>query len=98
LSGFGVEGGKVDFRESWRRKSRLFPNKNYSGCHLLLGPQVKPMDDTTRHGKVIVTIGPVRKRVVLKWAHTMPCHPFDAHLYTTIRRVHVVCKSSAVRS
>jgi hypothetical protein len=41
------------------------------------------MGDTTRHGQVIVTIGPVRKRVVLKWAHTMPCHPFDAHLYDT---------------
>jgi len=33
------------------------------------------MDSTIRHVKVIVTIGPMRKQVVLKWAHTMPCHP-----------------------
>ena len=27
LPGFGVQGEKTDFRESWRR---LLPNKNYS--------------------------------------------------------------------
>jgi hypothetical protein len=26
LADFGVEGGKADFRESWGRKSRLFPS------------------------------------------------------------------------
>jgi hypothetical protein len=25
MSGFGVEGGKTNFDESWRRKNRLFP-------------------------------------------------------------------------
>jgi hypothetical protein len=28
LPGFEVEGGKADFRESWRRKSRLFREKD----------------------------------------------------------------------
>jgi hypothetical protein len=29
VSGFGVEGGKTNFDESWRRKSRLFPSSIY---------------------------------------------------------------------
>jgi hypothetical protein len=33
LSGFEVEGGKVDFGESWGRKNRLFPKRN--GAHLV---------------------------------------------------------------
>jgi hypothetical protein len=40
LPGFGVEGGKADFRESWGMKSRLFPCF-YSSLGPCFGPDLE---------------------------------------------------------
>jgi hypothetical protein len=67
LSGFEVEGGKADFRESWGRKSRFLPKKKRR-CLLRLRGRVVGPEQRTDEVKRLGSAGPLDGRERQGWS------------------------------